>query len=386
MGNGYAVVDVETTGLSPGHHHRVIEVAVVHVDESGRRVDEWCTLVNPHRDLGAQDVHGISAAEARRAPDFAGIAGELAARLSGRVLVAHNLSFDLRFLRAEYARLGHDLSAASGLCTMELAGRFLGARNRSLAACCAAAGIAAGTAHSALHDARASAGLLERCLDRVGHVEPVRLSLPDQRNAFAMQRSRTHAPGQHFLAKLVGLLPRVETPRGDDYLDVLDRALVDRHLSAEEQEELFGVASALDLGLPEVMSLHRGYLAALGAAAWEDGLVSGDEESDLRLVASLLGLGEQEVADARRRELRLSLGDRVVFTGQMREPRDVWESRASSAGLTVKAGVTKQTSLVIAADPDSMSGKADKARTYGIPVVSEDLFAGLLGALTGGAR
>jgi DNA polymerase-3 subunit epsilon len=34
MSNGYAVVHVETTGLSPGHHHRVIEVAVVHVDES----------------------------------------------------------------------------------------------------------------------------------------------------------------------------------------------------------------------------------------------------------------------------------------------------------------------------------------------------------------
>lgn len=385
MGNGYAVVDVETTGLSPAHHHRVIEVAVVHVDESGRRVDEWCTLVNPRRDLGAQHVHGISAAEARRAPDFAGIAGELAARLCGRVLVAHNLSFDLRFLRAEFARLGHDLSA-SGVCTMELAGRFLGATSRSLAACCEAAGVTTGKAHSALHDARASAGLLARCLDRVGHVEPVRLSLPEQTKAFAVQRSRAHGQGQHFLAKLVGLLPRVETPRADEYLDVLDRALVDRHLSAEEQDELLDVAAALELSLPEVMSLHRGYLAALGAAAWADGLVSGEEESDLRLVAGLLGLGEQEVVDALRRRFRLSLGDRVVFTGQMREGRAVWESRALSAGLTVKDGVTKRTSLVIAADPDSMSGKADKARTFGIPIVSEDLFAGLLGELTGGVR
>src|SRR5688572_18851115 len=145
MSNGYAVVDVETTGLSPGQHHRVIEVAVVHLDASGHRTDEWCTLVNPRRDLGAQRVHGISAADARRAPEFAGVAGELAARLSGRVLVAHNLSFDLRFLQAEFARLGHDLSGVSGLCTMDLAGRFLGARTRSLAACCAAAEI--GRAH-----------------------------------------------------------------------------------------------------------------------------------------------------------------------------------------------------------------------------------------------
>ncbi|MCP2246340.1 exonuclease domain-containing protein [Lentzea aerocolonigenes] len=381
MGNAYAVVDVETTGLSPGHHHRVIEVAVVHVDETGRRVDEWCTLVNPRRDLGAQHVHGITAAEARRAPDFAAIAPELAARLSGRVLVAHNLSFDLRFLQAEFARLGHELPA-SGVCTMELAGRYLGASSRSLAACCSAAGVPMGVAHSALHDARASAGLLMRCLDRVGDVEPVRLELP-RTGAFAVQRSRAHGSEQHFLAKLVRLLPRVETPWGDEYLDVLDRALVDRHLSADEQEELLDVAQALDLGLPQVMELHRGYLAALAEVAWEDGRLSADEEADLRLVASLLGV---DVAEVLRPSVRLSLGDLVVFTGEMREPRDVWESRASSAGLTVKGGVTKRTALVIAADPDTMSGKADKARAYGIPVVSEDSFAGLLGELTGGAR
>jgi DNA polymerase-3 subunit epsilon len=382
MSNGYAVVDVETTGLSPGHHHRVIEVAVVHVDESGRRTDEWCTLVNPRRDLGAQHVHGISAAEVRRAPEFAGIAGELAARLSGRVLVAHNLSFDLRFLSAEFARLGHEFTA-SGLCTMQLAGRFLGAPSRSLVACCEAAGVPMGTAHSALHDARAAAGLLVRCLDRVGSVSPMRLDVP-RTSAFAVQRTHGHASEQHFLAKLVRLLPRVETSRGDEYLDVLDRALVDRHLSAEEQEELLDVASALGLGLPEVMGLHRGYLAALAEAAWEDGVVSADEEADLRLVASLLGVDAGDVV--RRPSVRLSLGDLVVFTGEMREPRDVWESRALSAGLAVKGGVTKKTALVIAADPDSLSGKADKARTYGIPIVSEDLFAGLLGELTGGRR
>ncbi|PWK80757.1 hypothetical protein C8D88_12235 [Lentzea atacamensis] len=86
------------------------------------------------------------------------------------------------------------------------------------------------------------------------------------------------------------LLPRVETPRGDEYLDVLDRALVDRHLSVEEHEELLDVARALGLGLLEVLGLHREYLTALGEAAREDGVVTADEEADLRLVASLLGV------------------------------------------------------------------------------------------------
>ncbi len=260
MGNGYAVVDVDTTGLSPGHHHRVIEVAVVHVDSSGRRTDEWCTLVNPRRDLGAQHVHGISAAEVRRAPEFAGIAGELAARLSGRVLVAHNLSFDLRFLSAEFARLGHELTA-SGLCTMDLAGRFLGASPRSLVACCAAADVPIGGTHSALHNARAAAGLLMRCLDRVGDVPPVRLNVPQVVNTYATQRRRAHSPSRDFLVERVEVLPRVGTRRCDEYLDVVDRALVD---GRPMEEELADVACVLGLDLPEVMELHRGYFALVG--------------------------------------------------------------------------------------------------------------------------
>jgi DNA polymerase III epsilon subunit-like protein len=52
-----AVVDVETTGLHPGYHHRVIEVAVVTLEPDGRR-DGWSTLVNPERDLGPQESTG----------------------------------------------------------------------------------------------------------------------------------------------------------------------------------------------------------------------------------------------------------------------------------------------------------------------------------------
>jgi DNA polymerase-3 subunit epsilon len=74
----------------------------------------------------------------------------------------------------------------------------------------------------------------------------------------------------------------------------------------------------------------------------------------------------------------LEKGDIVVFTGQMSEPREVFEQRASAAGLVVGSSVTKKTSLVVAADPDSLSGKARKAGSYGIPVVAEGAFGTLL--------
>ncbi|QMW64912.1 3'-5' exonuclease [Mumia sp. ZJ1417] len=109
----YAVIDTETTGLSPKYHHRIAEIGVVLVDGSGRIEHEWSTLVNPDRDLGPQRIHGIRAADARRAPRFEDLAAHLVELLRGRTLVAHNLPFDLTFLEAEYARLGTGLPSRS---------------------------------------------------------------------------------------------------------------------------------------------------------------------------------------------------------------------------------------------------------------------------------
>src|SRR5690349_12368440 len=133
----YAVIDVETTGLRARRHDRIIEIAVVHLDEQGRVQDEWCSLINPDRDLGPQHIHGISAAEAGPAPTFAQVAGTVAALLRDRTLVAHNLAFDALFLDAEFRRLGHTVpvDARQGLCTMQLAPHFLPSAGRSLLDC-----------------------------------------------------------------------------------------------------------------------------------------------------------------------------------------------------------------------------------------------------------
>jgi len=73
--------------------------------------------------------------------------------------------------------------------------------------------------------------------------------------------------------------------------------------------------------------------------------------------------------------------DPVVFTGEMNEVREVWEERDRAAGLVVGKYVTKKTVLVVAGDPDSLSGKARKARDYKIPIVNEDAFGHMLGAM-----
>lgn len=400
----YAVVDLETTGLRPSRHDRVVEIAVVHVDGHGDAEREWCSLVNPERDMGPQAIHGITAAEARRAPTFAQLAGTIVDLLRGRVVVAHNLRFDAQFLRYEYDRLGFRVPVGfdRGLCTMSLADRFLPTAGRSLLDCCHVAGIELDNAHSALHDARAAANLLARYLHAAGRPVPwtqLVTQAPDEvwpasagSEVAAVARQRPGQPCEHFLSRLVARLPRLHQPHGDAYLDVLDRALLDRHISATEADTLIAVAEQLGLGRYEVIALHESYLQALAVAALADGVVTDDEHDDLVAVAALLGLGPDHLdqafssaieatrggaangAPVRAGRFTLAPGDTVVFTGQMYEPRDVWEDRARAKGLIVADRVTKQTRLLVAADPDSMSGKARQAAKYGIPIIHPDAF------------
>ncbi|MFI5893917.1 BRCT domain-containing protein [Actinoplanes sp. NPDC051513] len=71
----------------------------------------------------------------------------------------------------------------------------------------------------------------------------------------------------------------------------------------------------------------------------------------------------------------------VVFTGSMSPPRENWEDDAVGHGLVVGDNVTKRTRLLVAADPDSMSGKAKKARQYDIPIVHPTAYQTMLDTL-----
>ena len=86
---GYAVVDVETTGLA--RHDRIISAAVYRLDARGDVEDHWYTLVNPERDPGPVWIHGLTSEVLAGAPLFADIAEEFAARLDAAVGFAGRL-------------------------------------------------------------------------------------------------------------------------------------------------------------------------------------------------------------------------------------------------------------------------------------------------------
>jgi DNA polymerase-3 subunit epsilon len=299
-------------------------------------------------------------------------------------------------------------------------------------------------------------------------------------------------PSGHWLSGLSDRLDRVPfPPQADDYLALLDLALLDRYVSFTERGALLAAAEEAGLSRAQVESLHHGYLDALARVALTDGVLSDNEVADLHEVAGQLGMDADDVAAAVARagrgvligastlpdggmhlgvtpavlggapdagahpgaeasgavglgagrsadgwpagsadtavvvasttngagapdaavvdgeaavlvavtpipvtpavasvadrpRFRLARGDEIVLTGAMTRPREDWEREARDAGLAPWPNVTKRTRVVIAADPDSLSGKARTARRYGIPVVSERVFEELLGRVTVG--
>lgn len=184
----YSCFDVETTGLD-SRRARVIEIAVVKVTPAGETVGEWSTLIDAGTpDLGRFDIHGIRPGLLVDAPTFSEVAGDLMAELDGCVPVAHNASFDVGFVTAEWARAGLGPLSLSAVDTVPMA-RGLGLPGR-LGDLSQALGVELDGAHRALDDSRALAGVLVRLLERGAVPRAVPAFVPPDPQLLPTGRSR----------------------------------------------------------------------------------------------------------------------------------------------------------------------------------------------------
>jgi DNA polymerase-3 subunit epsilon len=154
----FLCVDVETNG-APGDDCEVTEVGAVLVG-GGELHDRWSSLVAARTPLSraVQRLTGISQAMVDAAPAPERALAQLERRLRGRVLVAHSASFDVRALRAGFARARLDWPEPPVLCTVALARRFAPlVRQRRLRALAAALDVDVEVSHRALPDAETCA-------------------------------------------------------------------------------------------------------------------------------------------------------------------------------------------------------------------------------------
>lgn len=306
----FAVVDFETTGLVPERSDRVVEIGVVLTDDNGHIEHEWATLVNPHRDVGASQIHGIPAGDVLDAPDFAEISGYLLEMISGRVVVAHNASFDMRFLHRELQLAKYDVPARpTALCSRKWAGRMMGAAK--LSHCCEALGISLANAHSALGDAHATAELLahliagcrafedwladlERCASFGWPISLGRVAQP-----VAVHRGQCVADPHSWLRSVLRAAWIPATPEDEaSYLVMLDNALLDRSISRSEGKQLLATAEAAGLSRGTVTRLHQDYLRSVATEALADGVVTEGKRMELNTIANALGFGSPYVDEA----------------------------------------------------------------------------------------
>lgn len=159
------MVDVETTGLT-AWEDRVLEIGIITADETGTPTETWSTLINPRRPVTATFIHGITDADVKNAPRFSQALPEIMQRLSGRIIVGHNVAFDLAFINAEFRRSLYPIviPREAAVCTMDQSRIYLPEGRHSLGACMERAGIDRTVTHRGADDALCSAELLQHYL------------------------------------------------------------------------------------------------------------------------------------------------------------------------------------------------------------------------------
>ncbi len=160
----YAILDIETTGLSPSNE-KIIEIAIF-IHDGKKVVEEYITLINPERKIpyNITRLTGITNEMVENAPKFWEIAKDIVLLTEGKSIVAHNASFDYNFIRNEFKNLGYSFKR-DRLCTVKLSRKIIpNHRSYSLGKLCQDLGIDIDGRHRAAGDAFATVKLFEHLL------------------------------------------------------------------------------------------------------------------------------------------------------------------------------------------------------------------------------
>jgi DNA polymerase-3 subunit epsilon len=167
--NTVIVLDFETTGLSPDYGDRAIEIGAVRI-ENGEVVDRFQALMNPGRRINRfiEDYTGITNGMLKDAPPCKEVMHEFADFIDGYNLVAHNASFDKRFLDAELGKISRSYSGQFA-CSMLMSRRiYQNAPNHKLGTLVEYTNIPTdGAFHRALFDSEMTAKLWLAMLDNI---------------------------------------------------------------------------------------------------------------------------------------------------------------------------------------------------------------------------
>lgn len=203
------VFDTETTGFDAEGDDRVVEIGCLELINHMPTGETYHQYINPQRDMpqGAFEVHGLSEQFLSGHPVFASVADDFLEFIGDAKLIAHNASFDTRFINAELSRLQKPLLVQERVIdTLAIARtKFPGAQN-SLDALCRRFGVDITAREKDGHGALLDSELLaEVYLELIGGRQPG-LVLAAQSKAgraaktVTIRPPRAHAPTAEELA------------------------------------------------------------------------------------------------------------------------------------------------------------------------------------------
>lgn len=157
----YYVLDLETTGLNK-KSDRIVELAWLHI-LSGKVVEEYETLVNPEIPISssASIVNGITDSNVKDSPTYSDIREKVISSLIGSIVVGHNITFDLSFIKT---LIGNVEGRILYVDTLSLAkSAFPGLDRYRLDFLCEKLNLSVSSSHRALSDVAATEELFSVC-------------------------------------------------------------------------------------------------------------------------------------------------------------------------------------------------------------------------------
>ncbi|EFR32041.1 exonuclease domain-containing protein [Eremococcus coleocola] len=157
-----AIVDIETTGPNLDQGDRIIQIAALIIEE-GQVTKEYDMLINPNMPIPSHisKLTGISNEQVQKAPHLSQVIDLWHYRLKDCIFVAHNINFDLRFLKQCFHHFGLDFNPPA-LDTVKLAKIFMPqAIGFNLTDLSQEMNLFFDQAHQALADAKITAYLLD---------------------------------------------------------------------------------------------------------------------------------------------------------------------------------------------------------------------------------
>jgi len=395
----YCVIDVETTGT--GNNDRIIELALIGLDQSGEKQWEWCSLINPKRNTGpgfVVRIHQIFPRDVEGVPTFSDFSGYISELLSGRILIAHNASFDLRMLSLEFSKLGVHMQNIEHICTLNWA-RSMGIQPAKLVNCCDVLGVKMEGMHHALADARAThlvakkMGIFtENYINEINQVniwppldiiEKTAITRPVHPIRQSDKKKDQRKTITNNAAADIEVYSIEDDTAESKYLHAVEWVLEDRDISPEQKLALEELQKELGLHDDHVKNINMTFLQGLTGSMLDDGIISDHEKFDLDKIINLLRLNDNDLKYAIENPIGLDLinsdyllepNQRVVFTGEMSLSRPDWKKRATDAGLRVTGAVSGKTNFLVVPFGETGSSKSRKAREVGARVVTEQRF------------